>query len=88
MTLSESLAARLRQSIQGCTIHLHGPIQAWVAIQQASAAEKITVEEVAKIAIEACTQRITTLLESGVKPEDQRIKKEELTRAFIERLLL
>jgi hypothetical protein len=86
-SLKESLAARLRQSVQGCSIHSHGPIQAWAAIQQASEEDQVDIHEVAKIAMEACTHRIAELRATGVRDEDPRLKKEELTRAFIERLL-
>lgn len=88
MSVNEAeLAARLRQSVQGCSIHNHGPIQAWAAIESACSEGSIHIEDVAKLAIEACANRIADLLESGVDVGDQRIKKEELTRAFIERLL-
>lgn len=88
MSLAEQLAARLRQSIQGCTLHLHGPVQAWVAIEQASQKKEASPTDVAKIAIESSTKRIEELLAEGVSPDDPRIIKEKLTRSFIERLLV
>lgn len=88
MNPSRDLAARLRQSIQGCTLHIHGPIQAWQAIEQAKAEGTVKAEEVARLASEACTERIRQLRQEGVDPGDVRVRKEELTRAFIEKLLL
>jgi hypothetical protein len=87
MKKNEELAARLRQSIQGCAIHNHGPIQAWVAIEEASAEGVAQMQEVARIAMEACKKRIADLQMTGVDSGDLRIKKEELTCLFIERLL-
>lgn len=87
MKKCEELAARLRQSIQGCSIHIHGPIQAWRAIEEACAEGSAEMQDVAKIAIEACRRRIADLQSAGVDSNDQRIKKEELTCAFIEKLL-
>lgn len=87
MNLSELLAVRLRQSIQGCTLHIHGPVQAWASIEDAHIEGAIRTEEVAKYAVEACTKRISELRAEGVSPEDPRIRKEELTRAFIEKIL-
>ncbi len=87
MNPSELLAARLRQSIQGCTLHMHGPVQAWASIEEARAEGTVRTEEVAKLAVEACTKRIAELREEGVGPDDPRVRKEELTRAFIEKIL-
>lgn len=87
MSSSESLAIRLRQSIQGCTLHLHGPVQAWASIEEARVQGKVRAEDVAKHASDACTKRISELLAEGVGPDDPRIRKEELTRAFIEKIL-
>lgn len=87
MNSSEALAARLRQAIQGCSVHIHGPIQAWAAIEQARSEGVVSSDEVAELAIAACTQRIQDLQQAGVLPDDLSIKKEELTRAFIEKLL-
>ncbi|MBK9038345.1 MAG: hypothetical protein IPL83_04150 [Bdellovibrionales bacterium] len=88
MSQRDLLAARLRQAVQGCTVHLHGPIQAWAAIEQACVEGAVQRDEVAMLAIEACTNRIKDLRQAGVDPSDLRIKKEELTRTFIEKLLL
>ncbi len=87
MNPSELLAARLRQSIQGCTLHLHGPVQAWASIEDARAKGTVRTEDVAKHAMEACTKRIEELRAEGVGADDPRVRKEELTRAFIERIL-
>lgn len=87
MTLVEELASRLRQSVQGCSIHLHGPVQAWMAIKEASQNNGISIESVKKIASEASRERINELVKAGVPTEDLRIRKEEITKAFIEKLL-
>lgn len=82
----EMLASRLRQAIQGCSIHNHGPVQAWAAIERASAEGLVQSAEVARWAIQACVERIRVLKEQGAGPSDLRIQKEEITRAFIEKL--
>lgn len=87
MSLAKDLAARLRQSVQGCTLHLHGPIQAWVEITRACHDKKTCTEEVARIAVESSKLRIAELIEKGVSKDDPRIVKEELTKAFIKKLL-
>jgi hypothetical protein len=85
-SLSVQLASRLRQAVQGCTIHSHGPVQAWAAIEQAREDNGVSSEEVGKLAVEACAKRIEELLTLGAKPDDLRIRKEVLTRAFLEKL--
>ncbi len=87
MSLEEELASRLRQSIQGCSIHLHGPVQAWLAINEASQKNGISIDSIKNIASEASGKRITELIKAGVSADDPRIKKEEITKAFIEKLL-
>jgi len=60
------LAARLRQSVQGCTTHIHGPVQAWVAIEDAVARGEVTRAEVAASAIASSTHRLEEMRASGV----------------------
>jgi hypothetical protein len=86
MSRDRALAERLRQAVQGCTIHNHGPVQAWAAARQACLEGRADEKEVARLAVEACTGRIEELKKAGASADDLRIKKEELTRAFIERL--
>lgn len=88
MTGAEDLAARLRQAIQSCSMHNHGPVQAWAAIEDACRDGAVKVSDVATRAMAECTARIEELKAAGIPPHDPRIKKEELTRAFIEHLLL
>jgi hypothetical protein len=88
MSISKQLAARFRQSVQGCTLHLHGPVQAWVTIEDACEQGQASREDVANEAIKSSTTRIESLLNDGVSGDDPRIKKEKLTRLFIQRLLL
>lgn len=86
-SLSQELADRLRQSVQGCVVHSHGPIQAWGAIEEACIQGEVRAAEVADHALGACRERIEKLLREGVKANDPRVKKEELTLAFMEKLL-
>jgi hypothetical protein len=88
MSETSELAARLRQAIQGCVVHNHGPIQAWAAIVQAQREGLVSAEEVARLAIESCQARIADLKSTGAIPEDTRIQKEELTLSFIKNLFL
>lgn len=88
MSIARQLAARLRQSVQGCTLHIHGPVQSWAAIEQACAQGQTTYDEVAEHAIESCTRRIDELIKEGTAADDKRVAKELTTRAFVERLLL
>lgn len=87
MSESAKLAGRLRQAIQGCSVHSHGPVQAWAAIEQACADGKAEARVVAEIATEACRLRILELEADGTAETDLRIKKERLTLAFIQKLL-
>jgi len=88
MCLSRQLALRLRQSVQGCTLHLHGPVQAWAAVEQACKEGKANRELVARYVIDSCTNRIEELLAAGTGHNDQRIIKERKTRKFVEQLFL
>lgn len=87
MTPEETLAARLRQAVQGCSCHIHGPVHAWDEIQRVGRSGALRVEEVARLAVEACERRIGELRDLGAREEDPRVRKEELTRRFIEKLL-
>jgi Protein of unknown function (DUF3050) len=80
---ARDLAARLRQAVQGCTTHLHGPVQAWREIRRESDRGAASLEEVQSAAIAACDARIAELREQGVTPEDPRMRKETDTRDFI-----
>jgi hypothetical protein len=77
------LAARLRQAVQGCSLHNHGPVQAWTAIRQSD----VDVADVTKRAIEACSERLLDLARENAPATDPRVKKEETTRAFLQTLL-
>lgn len=77
------LAARLRQSVQGCALHLHGPVQAWQAIEEAAQAGTLHAAEVAGLAIEACQRRLRALASEAVPSDDPRIRKEQITQRFI-----
>lgn len=88
MNLSRQLALRLRQSVQGCTLHLHGPVQAWAAVERACTEGSANRQQVAQYVIDSCTGRINELVTNGVAPDDQRILKEQKTRSFVQHLLL
>lgn len=81
------LAKRLRQAVQGCTVHQHGPVQAWSAIQEAVACGEVSLEEVEKIALEACRSRVHDLSRQGATDDDRRVLKENQTHDFIKSLL-
>lgn len=81
------LAARLRQAVQGCTIHIHGPVQAWAAVESAVFAGHTTRQEVATVAIAASFRRLAELQTMGVPADDPRRVKELLTAQFIRALL-
>ncbi|MCB0419981.1 MAG: NUDIX hydrolase [Bdellovibrionales bacterium] len=87
MTKTKELAIRLRQAVQGCTLHLHGPVQAWHAIEKACFNQETSYRAVAEEAITASVYRINELKKTGVRSEDPRIIKEEQTRDFIRDLL-
>lgn len=68
--------------MQGCTLHIHGPVQAWSAIADAGV-------EAAVLAIiqTKCSDKITAMSAEGVPLDDPRIRKEVLTFAFCYALL-
>jgi hypothetical protein len=84
-TRAVDLAARLRQAVQGCTVHLHGPVQAWNAVEEA-AASGVSREEVATLAARSCLDRMRSLSAEGVPADDPRMKKEKLALSFIRTL--
>ncbi|MBC7534726.1 MAG: hypothetical protein H7258_03425, partial [Ferruginibacter sp.] len=59
----------------------------WVALNEASQNNEINIASVKKIASVASVERINELVRSGVSLNDPRIIKEEITKAFIEKLL-
>ena len=83
MSEAALLAARLRQSVQGCALHPHGPVQAGQAIEEAARAGKLSAAEVASLAIEACRLRLVTLGSEAVAAGDPRVRKERLAIRFI-----
>ena len=85
--LGASLAARLRQAVQGCTYHIQGPVMAWDEIERAHRDGKVEPAEVARLATEACVRRMAELREAGVRDDDPSMRKELLTQRFIEKLL-
>lgn len=82
----EALAARLRQAVQGCTLHPNGPVQAWQAIEDAVLSGEVAAADVARLAAEACDARIEELQRQGAAEGDPRLRKEEIARRFIRRL--
>lgn len=83
MAEKEDLAQRLRQSVQGCSQHLQGPVQVWhqLRVQFQNNLEK--QKEVAMLAIEESANRIIILKEQGYKEEDPAVQKEIITSDFI-----
>lgn len=86
MMTAGDLAARLRQAVQGCTIHIHGPVQAWAAVEQAVFQGHTTRQEVATIAIAASHRRLAELAQMGVPADDPRRVKELLSAQFVRAL--
>lgn len=54
------LAARLRQAALGCTIHTHGPVNAFAAIIEADRAGEVDGESVVDAVLERCHARLDT----------------------------
>lgn len=82
----DQLAARLRQAVQGCCQHLHGPVQAWRAVREAHDADQVDEQVVARAVIAQCEGRIAELVEIGAQEGDPRILKERYTAAFVQAL--
>lgn len=83
---ADALAGRLRQAVQGCTVHLHGPVQAFQAVRAAHNAGEVDEREVANLAIHDCNLRLLSLAEEGVAAQDARVRKERATIEFIQAL--
>lgn len=81
----EVLADRLRVAVQGCTLHIHGPVQAWRAIE-ALDDDLLTAAVLAHITRRS-TAKMLDLSQSGVAPDDARVRKEVDTIGFCWALL-
>jgi hypothetical protein len=86
MSIELELANRLRQAVQGCTVHTHGPIQAWLVIDQAARKGELAKKDIAKIVIQMCDDRIKELKLTGLKGSNIAIQKEIDTKKFIQEL--
>ena len=84
---AQELAESLRQSVQGCVIHAHGPVQAWARIMEAQQQGSASAAEVLEHISAASAARLTELRRQGAEASDPRIHKEELTLSFVEKLL-
>jgi Protein of unknown function (DUF3050) len=87
MSDTQVLAARLRQAVQGCTVHTHGPVQAWQAVEDAIRMGKTTRTEVAAEATASSISRLRELAGAGVSDDDPRVRKERITLGFIRSLM-
>jgi len=85
--LEQKFADRIRQGVQGCTIHLHGPVQTWRAIMDAEKKGLATKGGVLDNARDACRTRLADLVREGAAEDDPRVVKEKLTLDFLENLL-
>lgn len=83
---SYQLAARLRQSVQGCCAHIHGPVQAWLQICTAGSEGTVNTREVAEIVVADCRRRLRDLKSQGVLETDARVVKELSVIAFVSAL--
>jgi hypothetical protein len=78
----EALADRLRIAVQGCTLHIHGPVQAWAAIDDAG-----VEAEVLRIVTDKSREKMRSMAADGVSEGDPRMVKEFLTIGFCRALL-
>lgn len=78
MSDTAALAARLRSAVQGCTVHIHGPVQALEQAWSEAADPYAVLVEVQRL----CLHRIDELLAEGVPVNDPSIRKEERTSWF------
>ncbi len=88
MSKELDFANRLRQAVQGCTVHTHGPIQAWLVIDQASARGEVEKKNVAQLVIKMCDDRICELKSTGLSDSNMAIQKEFETKKFIQELFM
>lgn len=84
---ARELAETLRQSVQGCVIHAHGPVQAWARIMEAQQRGSASAAEVLAHISAASEAHLKELRRQGAEASDPRIHKEELTLKFVEKLL-
>ena len=77
------LAARLRQAVQGCTLHPNGPVQSWSAVLAAGKAGRVDPVEVVRQAIRSCLGRADELRAAGVAEDDPRVRKELVASSFL-----
>lgn len=81
------LAERLRQAVQGCTLHPHGPLQAFAQIQDARRAGMTTATAVLAQVGSCCSRRLRQLQALGVGRDDPRWRKELAAAEFCTALL-
>lgn len=82
-----ALAARLRQSLQGCTQHIHGPVAAFGEIRTQAATYGVRVLVVRYLVAHAARERIQALVAAGVGRTDPRYRKEVAVAEFSNALL-
>jgi hypothetical protein len=87
MSDAVALVARLRQAVQGCTLHGHGPVHAWTAINRSVANGSVTMTTLQATARNLAETRRADLAVEGVTNTDPRWRKEVVTGTFIEKLL-
>jgi hypothetical protein len=81
-----SLAERFRQSVQGCTSHLHGPVAAFMEIQKQVRESGVRLDVVCEMTVADSRARQEALLTSGVSRDDIRYRKEETVIEFTQAL--
>ena len=82
MTVTNDLAARFRQAVQGCTLHIHGPVQAWRAVVDAAEDGTVEYAEVGRRVCGLSFAKVATMRGQGVTEDDPRIAKERSVAAF------
>lgn len=86
MKLKKELAQQLRQSVQGCSQHLHGPVQAWHQLRQKFPDDFEKQKEVAILAVDESLEKIARLFKQGYGKDDPSVQKEIITADFLRSL--
>ncbi len=86
LVLERSLADRFRQSVQGCTSHLHGPVAAFMEIQKQVRECGVRLDVICEMTVDDSRARQEALSTSGASRDDIRYRKEETVIEFTQAL--
>ena len=84
--LEYNLAMRFRQAVQGCTLHLHGPVAAFCEVQKQARDNGVRLDVVRELITTRSRMRQITLTAAGVSAADPRQRKELAVAEFTEAL--